>query len=200
MRKIRTSGKTVVVGVAVGGLALMGSVAVAADDATKPPPPDAGIELALGPAATAFQTIEPCRLVDTRKDGDPLQVGPMSAGEVIAFDTAGDWGTWWFLDQGGVGCDIPTDGSAVAVELTFTAVEPSGKGYIRAWPAVLGPNAPGATVLNYTSGFNPTNSVTVATWFDAFPTTAGEIGVRNVSAVGSTTHLVIDATGYYSAP
>lgn len=197
---IRTSGKVLVLGAAVVGLGLMGSLAVAADDATKPRPADAGTEAVLGPAATEFQTIEPCRLVDTRKDGDPSQVGRMSAGEVIAFDTAGYVGDLWFLDQGGVGCDIPLDGSAVAVELTFTAVEPSGRGYIRAWPAALGPDAAGATVLNYTSGFNPTNSVSVATFYAVFPTTAGEIGVRNVSGVGSTTHLVIDATGYFSAP
>ena len=143
-----------------------------------------------GPAS--FQAIEPCRIVDTRNNGAFGQVGRLTANQTRNYDVVGTQGASYFLDQGAQGCDIP--GSATAAELTFTAVTPSGTGFLRAWPASQGPSAAGATVLNYTAGASPTNSVALAVeagnW-GAF----GELGVKNFSG---STHLVIDVTGYYA--
>jgi hypothetical protein len=146
----------------------------------------------VGPRAE-FQPIEPCRIVDTRRDGDPNQVGRLADGETVVYDVTGYVGAWWFDDQGAQGCDIPLD--ATAVELSFTAVEPSGAGWMRAFPAAAGPDASGATVLNKMAGFNPTNTATVAIWWDEWTSTqSGELGIRNLK---SSTHLCIDVTGYY---
>lgn len=140
-----------------------------------------------------FQAIEPCRIVDTRQPGAENQVGRLASGETVAYDVTGYVGAPWFVDQGAQGCDIPWN--ATAAELSFTAVEPSGAGWMRAWPAMFGSDAPGGTVLNKMAGFNPTNSVTVALgWGQWSSSEMGEIGVRNLA---SSTHLCIDVTGYY---
>lgn len=141
-----------------------------------------------------FQAIEPCRIVDTRNPGSPGQVGEFAPNESQAYDVQGTRGTPFFLDQGAPGCTIPV--KAVAVELTFTAVTPSGTGFVRAAPASENP-ANGATVLNYTSGVAPTNSVTVGLGVGCEGSDCGELAVRNYSG---TTHLVIDVTGYYLQP
>lgn len=153
---------------------------------------DGAAQVAIGFPAS-FQPIEPCRIVDTRNAGAAGQVGRLSANEARIYDVDGVRGALFFLDQGGQGCSIP--GTATAAELTFTAVTPSGTGFMRAWPASQGSGAAGATVLNYAAGVAPTNSVAIAIDFALWGVASGELGVRNYSG---TTHLVIDVTGYYA--
>jgi hypothetical protein len=56
--------------------------------------------------------------------------------------------------QGGLDtCGIPD--TAVAIHINFTAVNPSGFGYLRAWP--WGESEPGATLMAFTAGVSISN-------------------------------------------
>lgn len=134
---------------------------------------------------TIFVPITPCRLVDTRE-----AVGPLTNGLTRSYDVRGTGGT--FAGQGGKanGCGIPS--SATSVELTATAVDASSGGFLRLFPAA----EPQATFLNYPTGFNPSNTGTVA----LCGSDGGLCLVNNdlrVKNFGGPTDLVIDVQGYY---
>ena len=134
-------------------------------------------------SATGLVPITPCRILDTRNaSGGALAVGTDRAVQVS--------GTTGFSAQGGGsgGCGVPSEATAVAVSLS--AVAPKGAGYLRAWPH--GAAAPTATVLNWLGATN------------GGVTTGSTLAIGNqkidVRAFGSTTHLVIDVTGYFVEP
>lgn len=142
-----------------------------------------------GPTDGRYVAVAPCRLVDTRVAG-----GRLGDRDIRRYDVGGDGTT--FAGQGGTpgGCDIPAFGIS-AVEITVTAVDTTGTGFVRIFPAGVGD----ATFMNYTPTFNASNTGTVVTCEgDGGPCDpAQDIGVRNY---GTTTHLVIDVQGYYAAP
>jgi hypothetical protein len=139
-----------------------------------------------------FNSLQPCRIVDTRAGG-----GPLSPGVPRAFHVVGDDGD--FPGQGGAagGCGVPGflgEAQAQAVVFNFVAVRPAGVGNLRAWPSDR--SAPTASVLNYAAvpgGLNIANGITVAVRQDH------EGGDLTIQADGSETHLVVDVVGYYRA-
>lgn len=131
-------------------------------------------------SATGYVPVTPCRIFDTRSATD----GPLSTAGARAVQVVGTGG---FPAQGGAngGCGIPSEASAVTVSIT--AVDPSGGGFLRAWPH--GTTPPTATVLNWLT--EAKGGVTTGA---TLPLGNGKIDVR---AFGNTTDLVID---YYVEP
>jgi hypothetical protein len=124
-----------------------------------------------------FVPITPCRLGDTREVG-----GPFGGQTVRDYSAYGNLNAQGGLDT----CGIPD--TAVAIHINFTAVNPSGFGYLRAWP--YGEDEPGATLLNFTAGVNISNATALAICNDCdFD--------FNVKIYLASTELVIDAVGYY---
>lgn len=165
-----------------------------ADAAPTPPSTPAAIApTGLGTDFTEAKVvpIKPCRIADTRKDVR----GVMRSGETRGF-WVGDFGSAGLAQQGGPatgGCGVPSDASAV--ELTITAVSPTGTGFLRAYPAAL-TTEPQATFLNYMAGFNPTNTGLVQLLpREAIPTRR-DLKVR----VSAQTHVVIEVQAYTVKP
>ncbi|HYU32499.1 MAG TPA: fibronectin type III domain-containing protein, partial [Thermoanaerobaculia bacterium] len=120
-----------------------------------------------------FNTVPPCRLLDTRNP-----VGP-SGGPVLqpqtqrAFTAAGS-------------CGIPV--TARAVVLNVTVVQPAGPGFLTFFPPGLPP--PVAATITFSTGQIRSNIATIPLG----PGT-GAFVVQNGSS--GTLHLVVDVSGYY---
>jgi alpha-tubulin suppressor-like RCC1 family protein len=134
-------------------------------------------------SGSTFVPITPCRIVDTRNGGGPLDASALRTWQV-AGSGAG------FAGQGGRtgGCGIPAD--ALAVEATITATAPERAGFLRAWPATS--SAPLATFLNYPARHSTTNTGAIAIAVDP---SAADLTLR---ALNGRTHVVIDVQGYYA--
>ncbi len=163
--------------------------AVAQDQENAPTgaaPPAAGPRALGGTNREAvFTPIAPCRLVDTRSAG-----GKIGVGQQRAYDVRGTGAT--FAAQGGLGggCGIPA--AATAVEVTVTAAETDGSGFLRVFPGA----EPNATFLNSTSTFNASNTgtVTICGATGGICVVNSDIRVKNYSAP---THVIIDVQGYF---
>ena len=130
---------------------------------------------------TRYQTVAPCRTVDTRNAG-----GPLAPGQTRTFQTAGD--RVGFASQGTAnveGCGVPQ--RATAVEASITAVSPAGVGFTR--PAPAG-SVPAATFLNYTPVGGITNTGTL-------PLALGGLADLGITNAGGTTSYIVDVLGYY---
>ncbi len=125
------------------------------------------------PVATAFYTVVPCRIVDTRLPDGPLGGPALVAGANRSFTFAGR-------------CGIPPTAKSVAVNVIVT--QPTAAGYLTLYPG--GTLLPLASTINYQSGQTRANN--------AIPKlgTVGDIVVHCGQPVG-TTHLVIDVYGYF---
>jgi hypothetical protein len=133
---------------------------------------------------TRYQTVTPCRTVDTRNAG-----GALAPGQTRTFQTAGDRAT--FPTQGTsnvTGCGIPQ--RAAAVEASLTAVAPTGAGFTRPGPAG---SIAAATFLNYTPVGGITNTGTL-------PLSLGGLTDLGVTNLGGTASYLIDVLGYYEPP
>ena len=133
---------------------------------------------------TRYQTVTPCRTVDTRNAG-----GALAPGQTRTFQTAGDRAT--FPTQGTAnktGCGIPQ--RAAAVEASLTAVAPTGAGFTRPGPAG---SIAAATFLNYTPVGGITNTGTL-------PLSLGGLTDLGVTNLGGTASYLIDVLGYYEPP
>jgi hypothetical protein len=119
-----------------------------------------------------FIGLAPCRIVDTRGNGAPIQGGMFTGGsDVRNYAVAGI-------------CGIPT--LAQALSLNFTVVGPTGSGFLVSWPT--GGAVPPVSILNFNVGDVRNNAAVV-------PTNASVSFTVNVSAA---THLIIDVNGYYA--
>ena len=130
---------------------------------------------------TRYQTVTPCRTVDTRNAG-----GPLAPGQTRTFRTAGD--RVGFVSQGTAnvtGCEVPH--RAAAVEASLTAVNPSGVGFTRPGPAGA---VAAATFLNYTPVGGITNTGTL-------PLALGGLADLGITNAGGTTSYLVDVLGYY---
>jgi len=114
--------------------------------------------------------ITPCRLVDTRQTGGPIQAG-----------TSRDFP----VPQLG-GCNIPA--SAAAYSLNVTVVPPAPLGYLTIWPT--GEAQPITSLLNSPDG---------RTKADAAIVPAGSSGAVSVY-VSDTTNVILDIDGYFAPP
>ena len=186
MRKSRTTRLTVLFALLAIVLGLVFTTG-SSGASTSPPDPDAphpddGKFAAAAITTTpemSFVPVTPCRIVDTR-----VAVGRFGSGTTRSYYVGGTFG---FAPQGGLsgGCGIPV--GAKAVSATITAVSPSARGYVRAWPA--GGAEPTATALNYAAASIGTGTTV------ALRSGAGtDVTIKNY---GGPTHIVIDVNGYY---
>ena len=114
-----------------------------------------------------YNTLAPCRLVDTRSLGPAL-----AAGSTRTFTAAG-------------ACGIPATASVIAMNVTVIGASSSGN--LRIWPA--GSPAPGTSTVSFLAGVTRANNAFVVlgggsfSVFADFPT--------------GTAHLVVDVVGWY---
>ena len=133
----------------------------------------------------------PCRLADTRFDS---QGGAFGGGSVRGFRA---WPESIDLSSFGgsaIGCGIP--GSATAIHVNFTIVDPVASGYLRAWQ--FDQPEPVATVFAWRPGFGMTNAVTIPLCSEATPELNCTYDFNVKIYLAPQEHLVIDVLGYYS--
>ena len=119
-----------------------------------------------------FVAVTPCRLVDTRGNGAPLQGGFLPAATVRTYTLVGV-------------CNIPAD--AKAISLNATAVNPVGPGFLTMYAA--GASLPTVSTLNFVANTVVANAAVV-------PLSAS--GAISVVFGVSGGDLVLDTNGYYS--
>jgi hypothetical protein len=117
-----------------------------------------------------YNTIQPCRIGDTRTTLAPALVG----GTVRTFDIAGL-------------CGIPA--TAQAVSFNFTVVGPTAGGDLRIFPGDAA--LPTVSTINYRAGQVRANNAILLLG------PSGDISVRVDQAGTSTVHLIIDVNGYF---
>ena len=133
---------------------------------------------------TRYQTVTPCRTVDTRNAG-----GPLAPGRTRTFQTGGTRGE--FAAQGTTnpaGCGVPQ--RAAAVEASVTAVNPTGVGFTRPGPAG---SIAAATFLNYSAAGGITNTGTI-------PLALGGTTDLAITNLGGSAAYLVDVLGYYEPP
>jgi hypothetical protein len=130
-----------------------------------------------------YTPVSPCRIVDTRKSG-----GRINAGTQRNFRVYGTGGA--LSAQGGTaaGCSSPR-GEPLAAHINMTAVDPTGKGNLQAFP--LGAGTGAGLIINYNAiGTNLANAGTIRA-------IAGSGADITVTSRNASTHAVIDVLGYY---
>jgi YVTN family beta-propeller protein len=130
---------------------------------------DNTVAVIAGDTALQFVAVTPCRLVDTRKTGGPIQ---------------GNTSRDFTIPQLG-GCNIPT--TAAAYSLNVTVVPPAPLGYLTIWPAGE-TNRPLVSTMNSLDGRIKANAAIVP---------AGSQGAVSVF-VSNTTDVVLDIDGYFA--
>ena len=141
-----------------------------------------------------YQAIVPCRIVDTRRITDWKFDDRVSR----LFDVTGVVGAPYYDDQGGVGCDIPLDGTVSAVAISLTAIGSFGTGYMRLWPSNF--SEPTATIMNYPDhqgNFNMSTNAIVPIGPKGGNDAEGNSGELWLKNYGATPDVVIDVTGYF---
>jgi subtilase family protein len=142
---------------------------------------DAGLGIVMADAAgaalytipqTAFYTVPPCRVFDTRV------VGPQTSGVPLKCGT-----TYDFTMVGGT-CGVPSGAKAVSLNVTVTA--PSVQGNLTAFASGTPPQV--ASFLTYVANGTRANNALVS--LDS----AGKMAVRCSSG---TTHVIADVNGYF---
>jgi hypothetical protein len=121
------------------------------------------------PTPLQFVSVTPCRLVDTRQTGQPIQGGTWQA---FAIPQLGN-------------CNIPT--TAAAYSLNVTVVPQASLGYLTIWPT--GQNQPIVSTMNSLDGRIKANAAIVP---------AGANSNVSVFA-SNTTNLVLDIDGYFQS-
>ena len=126
--------------------------------------------------AIAFQTIEPCRVADTRNPTGPAGGPALAANAARTFPVAGR-------------CNIPADARAVAI--TLAVVSPTDLGDLRIYPA--GAPAPLASIVNFGAGAVRANNAIIGLG------AGGQITVQCDMPPGSAgaAHLLIDVNAYF---
>src|SRR5438093_3570123 len=123
-----------------------------------------------------FIGLPPCRIIDTRGNGAPIQGGIFTGGSDVRSYTIPPI------------CGVATNAAAVSLNFTVTGPGQTTAGFLLAWPT--GGAVPPVSILNW--DHVPAQVANAA----VVPTNgAGSITV-NVSAP---THLIVDINGYYAS-
>jgi cell division septation protein DedD len=127
----------------------------------------------LSTAGLDYNTLAPCRIVDTRNAPGP-QGGPsLAAGSTRTFPVAGI-------------CGVPLSAKAVTVNLAV--INPTALGHLTLYPA--GGILPLASTINFRSGIIRGNNAIITLG------TGGQVSVFNGMASGST-DFVLDVSGWF---
>jgi hypothetical protein len=131
-----------------------------------PPPPPVS-------AATTFNGVTPCRLLDTRNAAGPLGGPAIGAGGLRSFVATGN-------------CNVPA--GAIAISANVTAVNPAAAGDILVYPNGIA-SPPTASTLSLRAGRTRANNTLVYLASD------GSFIVKN-NAAGAL-DLLVDVNGYF---
>ena len=133
-------------------------------------------------ADLVYTPLNPCRILDTRNVG-----GPLAANVARTFDGY----STNFASQGGTasGCGIPN--SVAALALNVYAVNPTGLGFIKVWPA--NGAEPAVSTVNYQAGL-----VAIAT--GALVPVDAASSNRFSAKSPVVVDFVADVVGYFRAP
>jgi glucose/arabinose dehydrogenase len=123
--------------------------------------------------ATSFNTVTPCRIVDTRRASGALGGPALAAGASRTFVVAGQ-------------CGVPVTARAIAVNVTVTT--PGADGFVTVYPASQA--APPTSTLNFRAGQTRANNAIVALGG------SGDVRVLDGQPAGSV-HFILDVTGYF---
>jgi Glycoside hydrolase family 44 len=119
---------------------------------------------------TAFYTLTPCRLIDTRNAAGPYGGPALAAGTDRIFALAGQ-------------CGIPAGARALSVNVTVTQPQAAGDILLYAADAA----APETAIIPFQSGQTRANNAIVAASADT------RVAVRT----GVSVHLIVDVNGYF---
>ena len=125
------------------------------------------------PSALQFVAVPPCRLLDTRFNGGPIQAGTTQTFNLPQLAQAG-------------GCESLA--SAAAFSLNVSVVPSSQLGYLTIWPA--GEPKPLVSTINSLDGRVKANAAIVP---------AGYQGAVSLYAT-NTTNVILDINGYFAPP
>ena len=114
----------------------------------------------------------PCRALDTRVTGTPLQANVPRIIQIGGVTT------------GGADCGVPT--TAAGAALNFTVTQPQGAGHMAAWPS--GGPLPQTAAVNFGAGEDVGNAIDIGLG------AGGRVTVQSIVA----THLVVDVYGYFT--
>lgn len=123
-----------------------------------------------------FYSLTPCRAVDTRGNGAPIQGGVLVSGVPRSLPLAGV-------------CGIPL--TAAAVSLNVTTVQATGAGAVTLYP--WGEGVPGTTAISFPASVARANNGVLALAFDG----TGKLGAVATVTGGGSVHLIIDVNGYF---
>jgi hypothetical protein len=124
--------------------------------------------------ATSFHTVVPCRAVDTRGSGAPIQGGLLGPGERRI----------WKLSET---CGVAADAGSVSVNVTVTS--PSAAGRLSAYPGNAFPL--GTAVVHFGPGQTRASSAVLELATDG----TGAVGIVNDST--GSVHVLVDVNGYF---
>jgi hypothetical protein len=123
---------------------------------------------------TAFYTVTPCRVLDSRVTTGPWGGQPLGAQQERTATVVGG------------ACAIPATAKALSFNLTATAA--TAAGHIRVYPA--GTPRPGSSSLNFAAGQTRGNNGVVSLG------AAGDLAFFSGQASGSV-HVILDVNGYF---
>jgi hypothetical protein len=116
----------------------------------------------------AYNTVAPCRAIDTRTTDAPALAG----GSDRAFTVAGK-------------CGVPAGAKAVSINVTVAS--PTANGDLRLYQTTL----PLVSTINFAAGQTRANNAVAGL------NGAGQFVVRTDMAVGKTVHFIVDINGYF---
>lgn len=142
------------------------------------------------PAGGSPAAVTPTRVLDNRDggetfDGEFAGEGPLGAGEILKLTVTGRSAA--SDETAAVAPLVPDD--AKAVVLNVGAIQPTGLGYLTVFPCNDTDTPPNASNVNYVSGVNVANSVTVGIGVD------GAVCIFSFAETG----LIADVTGFVPA-
>src|SRR5262249_20237392 len=129
------------------------------------------VSVITGATPMQFVPVQPCRVLDTRNSGGPIQGGFPSNVSVLASN-----------------CNISATAAAYSLNLTLVPVNVAPVGYLTAWPTDQ--YRPTVSTMNSPDGRVKANAAIIA---------AGTLGQLSVFP-SQTTDLVVDIDGYFAPP
>jgi len=126
------------------------------------------------PTGSGLYVFTPCRLIDTRNPAGPAGGPRLEAGQTRTVAARGN-------------CGIPTDATAIAVNVTVPA--PAAGGYLTTFPGPAGAARPFASTLNFMQGLTRANNAIITLGAD------GSLNVYNGSP--APIDFIIDVNGYF---
>jgi hypothetical protein len=127
---------------------------------------------------TRFIGLQPCRLVDTRGNGAPIQGGAFSANESRRWDLRGL-------------CGLPITADVVSLNIAVTNTQAHPYGFVKVWPE--GAGEPNVSTLNWSSAGETVSNAAIVPISNLF----GFIGTITLKTGNAGADVIVDTNGYF---